>query len=264
VVTGLDLDGRVALVTGGGRGIGRAIALRLAAEGAHVAINDLDPHSAARSAAEVEEAGGTALGVGGDVSNVADVDRMVETALEHLGRIDILVNNAGISLYRPILNCTDDDWDRHLDIMAKGTFLCMRRVAPVMLEQRYGRIVNLGSYVAQMNCVTKNFAPYCAAKFAIIALTQVAAREWAPHILVNAVGPGDVETDMMEQEWVQEAERRGVTAAEVKDEYRRRLLLGELEQPDDIARAVAFLCSAHATQVTGTHLIVSGGLPFPA
>lgn len=262
--TGIDLSGQVALVTGAGRGIGRGIALRLAHEGADVAINDIDPEAADRTAAAVAAGGRRSLGVAGDVSDGRHVDRMVTTVLERLGRIDILVNNAGISLYRPILDCTEEDWDRHVDIMAKGTFLCMRRVAPVMLEQRYGRIVNLGSYVAQMNCVTKYFGPYCAAKFAVVGLTQVAAQEWAPHVLVNAVGPGDVETDMMEAEWVQEAERRAITPADVKEEYRRRLLLGELEQPDDIAKAVAFLCSSYAAQVTGTHLIVGGGLPFTA
>jgi len=122
--------------------------------------------------------------------------------------------------------------------------------------------VNLGSYVAQLNCTTKFFGPYCAAKFAIIGLTQVAAQEWAPHILVNAIGPGDVATEMMELEWQQEGARRGIPAADVKEEYRKRLILERLETPDDIAKVVAFLCSPLADQITGTHVIVSGGLPY--
>ncbi|MGB9669087.1 MAG: SDR family NAD(P)-dependent oxidoreductase, partial [Anaerolineales bacterium] len=169
-----------------------------------------------------------------------------------------------ISLYRPILECSEEDWDRHINIMAKGTFLCMKAVAPYMLEKKWGRIINLGSYVAQLNCTTKYFGPYCAAKFAIIGLTQVAAQEWAPYILVNAVGPGDVETEMMEREWFQESNKRNIPKEVVKDEYRRRLLLQRFETPNDIAGVVLFLCSSLADQITGSHLIVSGGLPYLA
>jgi len=258
----LDLSGKVALVTGAGRGIGRGIALRLASHGADIAVNDLDPATAERTVQEVRDLGREVMAVPADVSDGAQVKQMVDQAAAHFQHLDILVNNAGISLFRPILDCSEEDWDRHVDIMAKGTFLCMQQVAPLMLAQKWGRIINLGSYVAQFNCTTKYFGPYCAAKFAIIGLTQVAAQEWAPHILVNAVGPGDVETEMMEQEWIQEGERRGISAAEVKEEYRRRLILERLEQPDDIAKVVAFLCSPLADQVTGAHVIVSGGLPY--
>jgi meso-butanediol dehydrogenase/(S,S)-butanediol dehydrogenase/diacetyl reductase len=258
----LDLSGKVALVTGAGRGIGRGIALRLASHGVDIAVNDLDPATADRTVQEVRELGRKAVAVPADVSQRTQVKPMVDQAVAHFEHIDILVNNAGISLYRPILDCSEEDWDRHVDIMAKGTFLCMQQVAPLMLAQKWGRIINLGSYVAQFNCTTKYFGPYCAAKFAIIGLTQVAAQEWAPHILVNAIGPGDVETEMMEQEWIQEGERRGISAAEVKEEYRRRLILERLEQPDDIAKVVTFLCSPLADQVTGAHVIVSGGLPY--
>jgi meso-butanediol dehydrogenase/(S,S)-butanediol dehydrogenase/diacetyl reductase len=260
--TTLDFSGKVALVTGAGRGIGRGIALRLASHGADIAVNDLNPETAERTVQQVKELGRDALALPGDISQSGQVNQIIEQAAGHFKHIDILVNNAGISLYRPILDCTEEDWDRHVDIMAKGTFLCMQSVAPLMLAQKWGRIVNLGSYVAQLNCTTKYFGPYCAAKFAVIGLTQVAAQEWAPHILVNAVGPGDVETEMMELEWVQEGERRGISAAEVKEEYRRRLILERLEKPDDIAKVVAFLCSPLADQITGAHVIVSGGLPY--
>jgi NAD(P)-dependent dehydrogenase (short-subunit alcohol dehydrogenase family) len=140
----------------------------------------------------------------------------------------------------------------------------MRRLAPAMMERGWGRIVNLGSYVAQMNCTTKFFGPYCAAKFAVVGLTQVAAQEFAPHVTVNAIGPGDVATEMMEAEWVLEGERRSIPAADVKEEYRKRLILERFETPDDIAKGVLFLCSPLGDQVTGSHLIVSGGLPFHA
>jgi NAD(P)-dependent dehydrogenase (short-subunit alcohol dehydrogenase family) len=138
----------------------------------------------------------------------------------------------------------------------------MRRLAPAMMERGWGRIVNLGSYVAQMNCTTKFFGPYCAAKFAIVGLTQVAAQEFAPAVTVNAIGPGDVATEMMELEWVQEGGRRGIPAADVKEEYRKRLISGRFETPDDIAGGVLFLCSPLGDQITGSHLIVSGGLPY--
>lgn len=257
-----DFSGKVALVTGAGRGIGKGIALRLASHGADVIVNDMLQETAEETARLVWEKGRQALAIQADVSKSDQVSGMVDQAHAHFGHIDILVNNAGISLYRPILDCSEEDWDRHVDIMAKGTFLCMRKVAPIMLERKWGRIVNLGSYVAQLNCTTKFFGPYCAAKFGIIGLTQVAAQEWAPHILVNAVGPGDVATEMMELEWQQEGQRRGIPAADVKEEYRKRLILERFETPDDIARVVAFLCSPLADQITGAHVIVSGGLPY--
>jgi len=258
----INLSGRVALVTGAGQSIGQGIALRLAKYGADIAVNDLNGNTAENTAKQIRSSGRDAVAVQADVSKSKDVDRMVERVVEHFGHIDILVNNAGISADKPILDCSEDLWDRHLDIMAKGTFLCMKKVAPYMLERKWGRIINLGSYVAQLNCFTKNFGPYCAAKSAIIGLTQLAAQEWAPHILVNAVGPGDVETDMMEKEWREAGEREGVPAAQIKEKYRKRLILERFEKPDDIAKAVLFLCTQLAGQITGSHLIVGGGLPF--
>jgi NAD(P)-dependent dehydrogenase (short-subunit alcohol dehydrogenase family) len=258
----LELRGRVALVTGAGRGIGRAIALRLAEHGVDVAPNDLEEATSERTAEDIRALGRRAAAAPGDVSSADAVETMVRRAEDALGPIDILVNNAGISLYRPIAECSEEDWNRHVDIMAKGTFLTMRRVAPGMMARGWGRIVNLGSYVAQPNCVTKYFGPYCAAKFAVVGLTQVAAQEFAPAVTVNAVGPGDVDTDMMAREWELEGARRGLPSEQVKEEYRDRLMLGRFEEPADIAGAVLFLCSSLADQVTGSHLIVSGGLPF--
>lgn len=258
----IDLNGRRALVTGAGRGIGRGIALRLAAAGADVAVNDLDPATAAKTAAEIALLRRRCVALPGNLARTDEVHAVCDGAVDALGGVDILVNNAGISLYRAIVDCTEEDWDDHVDIMAKATFLTMRRLAPAMMDRGWGRIVNLGSYVAQLNTVTRFFGPYCAAKFAIVGLTQVAAQEFAPHVTVNAIGPGDVATEMMELEWVQEGERRGIPAADVKEEYRRRLILGEFEGPNDIAGGVLFLCSALGDHVTASHLIVSGGLPF--
>jgi len=258
----LPLEGRRALVTGAGRGIGRGIALRLARDGADVVVNDRDAKTAAKTAAAVEALGVRSSTALGDLSRTDEVHAVCDMATDAWGGIDILVNNAGISLYRAIVDCSEDDWDAHLDIMAKATFLTMRHLAPAMMGRGWGRVVNLGSYVAQMNTTTKYFGPYVAAKFAIVGLTQVAAQEFAPAVTVNAVGPGDVETEMMEAEWVLEGDRRGVAPSEIKEEYRQRLILERLERPDDIAGAVAFLCSPAADQITASHLIVSGGLPY--
>jgi NAD(P)-dependent dehydrogenase (short-subunit alcohol dehydrogenase family) len=218
--------------------------------------------SAKQTADKIVALGGRGQAIAADVSSSDEVASLVAQSMEEFGRIDFLINNAGISRYRSILDCTDADWDSHLDIMAKGTFLMMRNVAPIMISQQFGRIVNLGSYVAQRNCTTKYFGPYCAAKCAVVGITEVAAQEFAPFVMVNAVGPGDVATDMMEIEWEQEGTRRGIDAAAVKEEYRRRLLLGDFERPADIAQAILFLCSPLASHVTGSHLIVSGGLPY--
>jgi len=173
------LTGRRALVTGAGRGIGRAIALRLAQDGADVVVNDLDPDGAADTAERIRASGRRAEVAIGDLRDTSAVHGVCDAAIDQLGGIDILVNNAGISLYRAIVDCSEDDWDAHLGIMAKATFLTMRRLAPPMMERGWGRVVNLGSYVAQFNCTTKYFGPYVAAKFAIVGLTQVAAQEFA-------------------------------------------------------------------------------------
>lgn len=258
----LDLTGRVALVTGAGRGIGKGIALRLASHGANVIVNDLVGESSDLTAGEVVKLGVQAESIPGDISRTSEIDRIFKAARKKFPSIDILVNNAGISMYRPILECSEEDYDRHLNIMTKATFWCMKRAAPMMIERKWGRIINIGSYVAQLNCTTKNFGPYCAAKFGVIGLTQVAAQEFAPYVLVNAVGPGDVATEMMELEWVQEGEMRGMPAADVKELYRKRLILERFEIPDDIAKVVLFLCTPLADQITGSHIIAGGGLPY--
>ncbi len=259
-----DFSDRVAVVTGSGRGIGKGTALRLAKEGADLIIIDLNKSNAESTANEIKAMGRKAISIVADVSSASEVDRIKKISFENFGKVDFLVNNAGISRYKSILDSTEEDWDQHVDIMAKGTFLMMKAFAGEMMKQKFGRIVNLGSYVAQLNCTTKYFGPYCAAKFGIIGLTQVAAQEFAPFVTVNAVGPGDVATDMMEVEWEQEAELKNKTAVEVKEEYRVRLLLQEFEMPVDIANAIAHLCSDQARHVTGAHHIVSGGLPYLA
>lgn len=175
-----DFSDRVAVVTGSGRGIGRGTALRLAKEGADLVIIDLNKSNAESTANEIIAMGRKAISIVADVSSASDVDRIKKISFENFNRVDFLINNAGISRYKSILDSTEEDWDQHVDIMAKGTFLMIRAFAGEMMEQKFGRIINLGSYVAQLNCTTKYFGPYCAAKFGIIGLTQVAAQEFAP------------------------------------------------------------------------------------
>jgi NAD(P)-dependent dehydrogenase (short-subunit alcohol dehydrogenase family) len=257
-----NLENKVAFITGAGQGIGRGIALMLARHGADIAVNDLISERAEITVEEVKKLKRRSIAVPGDVGVSREVKKMVSDAKDYFEHIDILVNNAGWTLYKPILECSEDVWDKHVNTIAKGTFLCMQQIAPLMIERKWGRIINIGSYVAQLNCTTKFFGPYCTAKFGVIGLTQVAAQEFAPYVLVNAVGPGDVETELMELEWEAEGKLRNIPASKVKKEYEDRILLRRLEQPEDIARVVAFLCSPYADMITGAHIIASGGLPY--
>lgn len=182
------MSGRTALVTGAGRGIGRATALRLAKEGADVIVVDIDLDNANETVAQIEALGVKGTALRADLSDAASIATIGERCDELSLEVDILVNNAGISRYKSIIDSSTTDWDQHVDIMAKATFLLMKQFAPGMISRKFGRIVNLGSYVAQFNCVTKYFGPYVAAKFAVVGLTQVAAQEFAPYVTVNAVG----------------------------------------------------------------------------
>lgn len=253
------LPDKIAIVTGASKGIGRAIALRLAKEGANVVIADVDKDEGEKVAQMIREMGRDCLAVKCDVSNVQEVEGMVEKTMQKLGRIDILVNNAGVSSMAAMVELKEKDWDFNMDINAKGQFLCSRAVAKHMIKQRSGKIINNASLAAKRGA--RFLAHYSASKFAVLGLTYTMAIELAPYnITVNAVCPGIVETDMIRREWKWEGDIRGMTPDEVRNEVLGEILLGRLCQPEDVAGAVAFLASKDADYLTGQSINVNGGM----
>ncbi len=242
------LEGKVALVTGAGRGIGRAITDRLAAEGAAVVVSDVDLSQAEQAARELAAQGRHALAVRADVSDLRQVQQMFRKTAERFGRLDILVNNAGIIRRGSLENHADADWDLVLAVNLKGTYYCSREAARVMKQQGSGRIVNVSSVAGKVGDITS--APsYGPSKGAVNTLTKSLARELAPHgITVNAVAPHAIETEMS-AEWSEE-KRRSVLA---------QIPVGRLGKPEEVAAAVAFLVSDEAGFITGEVLDLNGG-----
>lgn len=239
---------RVALVTGAARGIGYAVARRLAHTGAAVLLADLDAEGVAQAAETLAADGCLVLGQQVDVSDPAQVRAMVARALERWGRVDILVNNAGICPITPFEQLSLDEWNRVLAVNLTGAFLCSQAVVPAMRAQGRGKIINIASSAGQMGGLAVG-AHYSASKAGLLGLTKSLARILAPHIQVNAVAPGTTETDMT-RGWDQRTLER-LTA---------QVPAGRLGQPEDVAAAVAFLASADADYITGQTLSVNGGL----
>jgi len=243
------VEGRVSVVTGASRGIGRAIAVALGQGGGQVVVNYVGQEERARETALlVEEAGGRAIVEQGDVGRAADAKRLIEVALAAFGRIDTLVNNAGVTRDTLILRMKDEDWDEVINTNLRGAFHMIRGVARPMMKQRSGCIINLASVVAFTG--NPGQANYVAAKAGLIGLTKSAARELAPrNITVNAVAPGFIETDMT-----------SVLPNDVLETMLKQIPLGAVGLPKYVADAVTFLASDKASYITGQVLNVDGGM----
>lgn len=245
----MGLENKVALVTGASGGIGKAVALALAAEGADIAINYSGNTEAAEAVkAEIEKIGRKALTVKANVANSEEVEEMIKTALDHFGKVDILVNNAGITRDNLLMRMKEEDWDAVLETNLKGVFLCTKAVTKSMMKQRSGKIINIASISGQMGNAGQ--ANYSAAKAGVIGFTKTVARELAArNITSNAVAPGFIATKMTD-----------VLPDEVKENILKQVPLARLGTPEEIAQAVVFLASSGADYITGQVINVNGGM----
>lgn len=262
----MRLGGKVAVVTGGGSGIGRGIALCMAREGADVAIPDIQAANAEQVAKEVQALGRKAIAVRTDVTRATDVQAALDRTREALGGIDVLVNNAGAASApgMPFTKNTEEDWDRSFAVNTKSVFLCCKAIAPYFIERKAGRIINLASIAGPIAALT--MPPYSVAKMGVITLTRIVAKELAPHgVTVNAICPGVLYTDFWQKLAAHIAETnpafKGMTPRQVFDKRVGDLVPMKREQtPEDIGWAAVFLASEEARNITGQALNVDGGV----
>lgn len=248
-----SLQGKVAVVTGAARGIGATTALRLAQDGAAIAVIDIDEAATAEAVKAITTAGGTAVGIGADVTNEESVDAAAARVVEELGSLDVLVNNAGVLRDNLLFKMSASDWDTVMDVHLRGSFLWARAAQRSMVKAKWGKIINLSSTSALGN---RGQANYSAAKAGLQGFTKALAIELGPfNINVNAVAPGFIETAMTRAT----AERVGLDFEEMKSGAIAQIPLRRVGQPEDIANAVSFLAGADSSYVTGQVLYVTGG-----
>jgi NAD(P)-dependent dehydrogenase (short-subunit alcohol dehydrogenase family) len=245
----IDLTGKVALVTGCGRGIGKAIALALAKSGSDVVLNDIDLPSIEKARNEISSLGRRALALKGDVSRKSEVDEVVKRAIDSFNKIDGLVNNAGTVVRKPMEDYSEDDWDRVMSVNLKGVFNFSHAVGRHMIAKRFGRIINIASVMGMVALPPR--ASYVASKGGIIALTRDLAGEWAKYnITVNSISPGWVTTEMTENYFAQEEVRRFLL---------ERIPLGRFAEPQEVADLALLLASDQLGYVTGQNIAIDGG-----
>jgi 3-oxoacyl-[acyl-carrier protein] reductase len=239
---------KVALITGGARGIGRAIALAFAREGADIAIADVNQEEAEKTAGDIEALGRKSLPILMDVTNYAKVEEALNKILDKFGKVDILVNNAGITKDSLLLRMNEADWDAVIDVNLKGTFNCTKAVSKAMIKQHSGKIINIASIIGIIGNAGQ--ANYSASKAGIIALTKTAAKELAArNINVNAVAPGFIQTEMTAR-----------LSEEIKEKMKEAIPLNKFGSPDDVAAVCLFLASEAANYITGQTIVVDGGM----
>jgi NAD(P)-dependent dehydrogenase (short-subunit alcohol dehydrogenase family) len=254
------LQDKIALVTGAGAGIGRAIALGMANEGASVAAADIDLAAVQKTVGAIASNTSRALAIEADCGDVASIDAMVARTVAEFGRIDIIVNNAGVTRYSYIMDLTEADWDRIHRVNAKGVFFCLQRAAKEMIAQGGGRIINIASIAGRGHAGSSNVV-YAASKGAVIAMTMMAAHQLGPHnINVNAICPGMTRTELGARNAVGRAAARGITVAELEAEQEASIPIRRANTPDDIAAMAVFLASPGARNITGQAYNVDGGL----
>ncbi|MDP8230498.1 MAG: 3-oxoacyl-[acyl-carrier-protein] reductase [Candidatus Gorgyraea atricola] len=244
----LSLEGKVALVTGGARGIGKEIALSFAREGANIALCDVNLEETEKTAKEIRDLGRDCLALKTDVTSLKDVQDMMDKILDKLSKLDILINNAGITKDGLVLRMSEQDWDKVIAVNLKGCFICTKVASKVMLKQRFGKIVNLASIIGIMGNIGQ--ANYAASKAGIIGLTKSVAKELAPRgVCVNAIAPGFIKTEM---------------TAKLPEDIQKKMLsfipLGRFGEPKDVANLALFLSSENSSYITGQVIQIDGGM----
>jgi NAD(P)-dependent dehydrogenase (short-subunit alcohol dehydrogenase family) len=257
----MQLEGKVALVTGAGRGMGRAISLQLAEAGANIAVSDIDATTAEDTAVAVKQLGRESIVLPADMGDLQDIDRMFRQAKDAFGRIDVVVNNAGVTKYLDIMDVQEEDWDRIHRVNAKGVFFCMQRAARELIDQgQGGRIINIASIAGKGYAGTSN-AAYAASKGAVISMTHIAALQLGQYdINVNAICPGSTLTTMAADTMAGRSERTGQSMSELAEARDAKIPIGRPNDPEDIAAMAVFLAGPGARNITGQAFNVDGGL----
>jgi meso-butanediol dehydrogenase/(S,S)-butanediol dehydrogenase/diacetyl reductase len=250
-------EGRGVVVTGAAQGMGRAISAAFLGEGARVVLADLNEEGVANTAEELSGNGDT-FPVRCDVTSSDEVKNLVASAIDHLGQVDVFVNNAGTITMRQTVELGEDEWDLVMDVNAKGVFLCTREILPHMLDRKSGAIVNIASQAGKRGY--KLFAHYCASKAAVIVFSKGVALEVAPHVRINCVCPGIVNTDMMEREYAWEQAMTGEPKESIQKRWMSGIPMGRFQEPEHIARVALFLASDDASEMTGQAINVTGGM----